>query len=173
MFLIQTITVGAGGASTIEFTSIPQTYTDLCIKLSNRQSGTGGSANVWDNYYMSFNGSSSSKSSRDLHGLDAGVQNNYYSSELYFWGNIDGSTVNTFTNTEIYIPNYSSTTVNKSYYADSVAEHNGTSNYIMFLHAGLWASTSAITSIRFNTTVSGSRTFMQHSSASLYGIKNS
>ena len=70
MFLIQTITVGAGGASTIEFTSIPQTYTDLCIKLSNRQSGTGGSANVWDNYYMSFNGSSSSKSSRDLHGLD-------------------------------------------------------------------------------------------------------
>ena len=172
-FLIQTITVGAGGASTIEFTSIPQTYTDLCLKLSNRQSGTGGSANVWDNYFMSFNGSSANKRSRDLHGYDASANNNYYSDQFYFWGNIDGSTANTFTNTEIYIPNYSSTTVTKSYYADSVAEHNGASNYMMFLQAGLWSDTSAITSIRFNTTVGNTRTFMQHSSASLYGIKNS
>ena len=33
---IQTVTVGSGGAASIDFTSIPQTYTDLKIVLSAR-----------------------------------------------------------------------------------------------------------------------------------------
>ena len=34
--LISTITVGSGGAASIDFTSIPQTYTDLLVKISLR-----------------------------------------------------------------------------------------------------------------------------------------
>ena len=33
---IASVTVGSGGASSIDFTSIPSTYTDLCVKLSTR-----------------------------------------------------------------------------------------------------------------------------------------
>ena len=34
--LISSVTVGAGGASSIDFTSIPSTYTDLLVKISAR-----------------------------------------------------------------------------------------------------------------------------------------
>jgi hypothetical protein len=34
MTALSTVTVGAGGAATIDFTSIPQTYTDLIVKIS-------------------------------------------------------------------------------------------------------------------------------------------
>ena len=37
---ITTVTVGSGGASSIDFTSIPQTYTDLVIKTSARNTST-------------------------------------------------------------------------------------------------------------------------------------
>ena len=37
---IASATVGSGGASSIEFTSIPSTYTDLVIKLSMRSAFT-------------------------------------------------------------------------------------------------------------------------------------
>jgi hypothetical protein len=33
---IATVEVGSGGAATIEFTSIPATYTDLVVKVSAR-----------------------------------------------------------------------------------------------------------------------------------------
>ena len=36
MVKLQTVTVGSGGASSIDFTNIPQTYTDLKIVLSAR-----------------------------------------------------------------------------------------------------------------------------------------
>ena len=36
--LIASSTVGAGGASSIDFNSIPNTYTDLLVKLSGRSS---------------------------------------------------------------------------------------------------------------------------------------
>lgn len=169
-YLIQTVTIGASGASTIEFTGIPQTYTDLCLKLSNRQSGNGGSANIWDNYTMTFNNSTSSKNSLDLFSIDNSGASYTYASELYFWGNIGGSTANMFTNVEIYIPHYTNTTKNKIYFASSVAEHNSSTNYIMIVQSGQWANTSAITSIKFDVSIG--RTFLQYSSASLYGISN-
>ena len=40
--LISSVTVGAGGASSMTFSSIPQTYTDLVIKVSGRNADTGG-----------------------------------------------------------------------------------------------------------------------------------
>ena len=42
--LIGSVTVGAGGAANIDFTSIPSTYTDLAIKVSYRSTATPGVA---------------------------------------------------------------------------------------------------------------------------------
>jgi hypothetical protein len=48
--LISSVTVGSGGAANIEFTSIPQTYTDLLYKISGRLSVDSASA------FLRYNG---------------------------------------------------------------------------------------------------------------------
>jgi hypothetical protein len=51
--LINSVTVGSGGAASMEFTSIPSTYTDLVVKISGRSDNTGSFAN-----YLRFNSDS-------------------------------------------------------------------------------------------------------------------
>ena len=68
----------------------------------------------------------------------------------------------------IYIPNYSGST-NKSVSIDAVAENNGTSGFCSFT-AGLWSASDAITQI---TLIANGGNMVQHSSVSLYGIRNS
>ena len=167
--LISSVTVGAGGAANIEFTSIPATYTDLLVKYSLR----GVSENT-SYLYISFNGSTSNLSSKGLNGNPA-VSSSALS---YTWSttiqDIAGQvpyvwTSSTFNNGEMYIPNYAGST-NKSISIDSVAENNATAAYDS-LTAALWANTSAITSIKLDG--GSSDTFAQYSTAYLYGIKNS
>ena len=163
---IATVTVGSGGASTIEFTSIPQTYTDLLVKLSTRTTN----ADVYGAVTMDFNGSTSSQSSKYLYGTGSVAGSISVGSTLYIGdGNGSTSTSNTFSNMEVYIPNYTSSN-NKSASSDAVGETNATTIY-MSLQANLWSNTAAITSIRFNAITS--KSFNQYSTATLYGIKNS
>jgi hypothetical protein len=160
MRAIQTVTVGAGGSATIEFTSIPQTYTDLVIKLSGREDATSAQA-----MYISFNGSTSNFSNRYL----SGDGTNPSSGQLArYVGSVFGTngTANSFNNTDIYISNYTSTTANKSFYAINVAESNATTAY-QNTSAGLWSNTAAITSVSL---VSNAGSFVQYSTATLYGV---
>ena len=166
---IATVTVGAGGASSIEFTSIPNTYTDLCVKVSTRQNGS----NVDNNTTIAFNGSSSGFSTRALYGTGSGAGS--FTASVSTESHIGYSpganaTSNTFGNIEVYIPNYTGST-NKSISADGVAESNTTTVDSM-LAAGLWSNTSAITSIKI-TDYQGSNNFVQYSTATLYGISKS
>jgi hypothetical protein len=164
---IATATVGAGGASSIDFTSIPQSYTDLCVQLSLRDGTSAQSVNG----NIVFNSNTSSiYSSRRLYGTGSSAGADSYSSlgsMPGIWINSATSTSNTFANIMIYIPNYSGST-NKSVSIDSVTENNATGAF-SGLTAGLFASTAAITSFGIST---GSN-FAQHSTATLYGIKNS
>ncbi len=168
---IASVTVGSGGAANIEFTSIPSTYTDLCIMLSGRTTANG------DNYVqidLSFNGapSGTSYSWRRLMGNGASASSASGSADnaVDLWQvNGSGSTSSTFSNSSYYIPNYAGST-NKSVSADGVTENNAT-QALATLYAGLWADTSAVTSVRF--TVTYGTAFAQYSTATLYGIKNS
>jgi len=165
---IATTTVGSGGASSIDFTSIPGTYTDLLVKLSARQDAAGTNGQ----FQMRFNGSSSTiYSRRKIYGDGASALSNNGSSENAFQyidvPRID-ATANTFGNVEIYVPNYAGSN-NKSISVDAVTEQNGTTAYAEF-YAGLWASTAAITSITLIPMGSGEK-FAQYSTATLYGIK--
>ena len=157
--LIASSTVGAGGAASIDFTSIPSTYTDLCLKLSLRHSGAGS-----NDVYVSFNSSTANFTGRYLEGTGSGVAS---STLARFIGTVMAQTASTFTNGEVYIPNYAGST-NKSFASDFVAENNATLAYSYFT-AGLWSNTAAINAIGI-TPSSGN--WVQYSTAYLYGVKN-
>jgi hypothetical protein len=176
--LIASSTVGSGGAANIQFTSIPSTYTDLLVKVSAR---TDASGQIRDYFLVRFNSSTSGYSRRWLYGFDSSsTGSGSATSESYgFAGTTNGpdSTASTFGNAEIYIPNYTSTSINKSYSVDAVTENNSSSTWMVNMTAGLWSNTAAITSITLfpagGNVSSPSGNFVQYSTAYLYGIKNS
>lgn len=161
MVAIQTVTVGAGGAASIDFTNIPQTYTDLVVRASLRSDRATLSADT----VVKFNGSSASYSSRYILGTGASAISATDTATYLGQANGSTSTASTFNNAELYIPNYTSSS-NKSSSADVVMENNATTGYT-FLGANLWSNTAAITSISL-TPISNS--WAQYSTATLYGV---
>ena len=158
--LISAVTVGAGGAASIDFTSIPSTYTDLCIKVSVRDGDNNWVSN------MKFNGTNGSSRYIQGNGASASSGNE---TDMRFIVNSSGSTASTFGNAEIYIPNYANTSYNKSVSIDAVSEANATTAYMRMI-AALWSSTAAINQITLTNVVSGN--IPQYSTAYLYGVKN-
>ena len=148
--LLEKITVGAAGASSVTFSSIPQTgYTDLVIKTSVRSVGTGGSG--FDDYLnIRFNGDSGTNYGEVyLQGYAGSVASGGSASRnkiLAGFGNGSSSTSNTFSNNEMYIPNYSGSNF-KSLSIDGVLANNSSSDYVERLIAPIWRNTAAITSI--------------------------
>ena len=163
--LISSVTVGSGGAATIDFTSIPQTYTDLLILVSGRSN----TANVGDYLLLNFNNSSANLSSFTLGAF--GPSSTFSGSEASLFINIlpaANATANIFGNNSIYLPNYTSSQ-NKSGSIEGGFENNSTSSWFLMMTAGLWSQTAAITSIKLDL-LDGN--FIQNSTAYLYGISN-
>ena len=163
--LIASSTVGAGGAASIDFTSIPSTFTDLCLFISARSSD----ASVVAGVSLQFNSDTTSGNYtwKRLYGAGTGAPGS--DSNLNFvLISAANNTSNTFGNGTIYIPNYLNS-IAKSMSADSVSENNGTDAYAI-LGAGKWSGTAAISSIKL---VLSAGNFVQYSTAYLYGIKNS
>jgi len=164
---IASVTVGSGGAASMDFTSIPGTYTDLCIKVSARDAR----AVVASSVVLQVNGSTASSGSYlSIYGDGTSAFSDFSSGDTTVQSghsNGNSSTASTFGNVEIYIPNYTGST-NKSLSAEGVAETNGTTTF-MSLVAGLWSNTAAITSLSVKPATAVN--FLQYSTATLYGIK--
>jgi len=164
--LIEKITVGAAGASSVTFTSIPQTFTDLVVKWSARVTDT---ATDSVQVVLQFNGDTGSNySRRSLYG-DGGAAGSSSATTTFMrfgWASTNGNTANTFGQGEFYVPNYTGSS-QKSVSADGVAESNATQYIYAGLHAGLWTGTSAISSITLSVP---SWSFVQYSTFYLYGI---
>jgi hypothetical protein len=159
------IEVGILGASTIDFVSIPSTFTDLKIVASLRNSGAGG---PYEGYIRFNNISTSTYNDKWLRGDGASaISASDATTQMYniFHPGL-GATASTFGNLEIYVPNYSGST-QKSVSMDVVTENNATTAYAALV-AGLWTGTAAINQV---TLYPQSGTFVQYSSATLYGIK--
>lgn len=166
--LIASSTVGTGGTANIEFTSIPSVYSDLQLLLSVRYSGSD-----TDAVLINLNGSSTTYSVRVLRGTGNGSAQSFTFSAGGAGGSTTGSsgssqTENTFTNTSIYFTNYAGSTY-KNLSTDFAQEANVANAFYGF-YANLWSNTSVISSISI---APGSGTWVQHSTAYLYGIKNS
>jgi hypothetical protein len=152
--LLEKITVGAAGASSVTFSGIPQTgYTDLVVKMSARTTRAANNEDI----FIEFNGSGGTAySSRRLYGTGSAAASDSGSSQAYvefYSSDAANATASTFGNAEIYVPNYAGSN-NKSVSVDAVTENNATAA-IAGLAAGLWASSSAITSIKLTPASSG------------------
>jgi hypothetical protein len=167
--LIQSVTVGAGGTASINFSSIPSTYTDLCIKFSGK---TNVAAAESDGFAFRFNGDTGANYSRRSVFGTGTVASSGSNVGLNFGysGPLNGtSATNIFSSIDMYIPNYLNSNF-KSLNVDNVNEANQ-AGINAFLTGAIWLNTAAITSISLFDYAGNNLT--QYSTANLYGIKNS
>lgn len=167
---IATVTVGAGGQSQIDFTSIPSTYKHLQVRIMAR----GGTSGASMQSKMAFN-SDTSTANYVSHGLSgngtsasASAQTSGVIVQVPF-GRQVGSTglASAFGVSVIDILDYTNTSKNKTSRVLTGQDQNGSGD--IALASGLWLSTSAITTISF-TNQDGAN-YLQYSSFALYGIK--
>jgi hypothetical protein len=153
----------ANGSSTIlEFTNIPNTYTDLYIRFHMRNTQN---TYFQDGNTFTVNGSGSGYSWRRMWNTASGSGSG--SNASFGLTNQNLTTANTFTLGEMYIPNYAGTQ-NKLFSYDSSTETNtSTDGWYMMIYGAEWANSAAISSIRF---ASGGNNFASGSFIELYGI---
>lgn len=165
---LDSYTVGAGGISTVTFSNITQTHTDLQVKISARNAGSG-----IGTFRFYLNGDAS-QAYTVVYAQGSGTATNAQSIVNASGGNnqaglLSGtSTVaSSFSTNDIIIPNYSSQST-KSWYSDGGEGENSTTAYLR-LTGGVAYGTPSITSITF---VPDAATFAQYSTFTLYGIWN-
>ena len=158
---IATVTVGAGGSSSVTFSSIPQTYTHLQLRIFVK--GAYG--------YLVVNSDTSTTYRRHYlygDGASAGAGSD---TNTAGWDVIDSSnTANIFAANIVDILDYTNTNKNKVARILRGVDFNGSG--AISLLSGLYPSTSAISSLTVTAhDLAGS--FVQYSSFALYGIKGS
>ena len=157
--LLDRIELNASAAS-VTFDNIPQTgYTDLKIVMSAKDSRSGFAINSAS---IAFN-TGGTYSGRQLNAYNLTTVASSTGSSWSVPSPVN--TANVFSNAEIYIPNYTSSSA-KSFSIDNAVEGNSSYN-ALDLVAGLWSGTAAITTI---TITSNSASFISGSTFSLYGL---
>jgi len=160
--LIETVEVGSGGASSIEFTGIPQDGVDLVLLVSARFETDN---NTIFGLTLNNDTTSGNYSAVQMYGTGNQRYSNTLADYLHAPSNPANTTSNTFANGQIYISNYTSTS-NKSISLDSVTETNDIVA-LQRLIAYKYTTSSAITSMQGSPTTGN---FAQYSTFSLYKI---
>jgi len=158
----------SSATSSVTFSSIPSTYTDLVIRASIRDNVDSNQGAV----AMTFNSNTSGYGAKDIYGDGSTVATFSLSSIAYGWaGTITDAnlTANSFSSHEIYIPSYA-LSQNKNYSVYSVVETNSTTAKFLVSGGGIWSNTTAITSITL--AINTNPNFASGSSFYLYGISN-
>jgi hypothetical protein len=161
---LATATVGAGGASTIDLTSIPSGYTDLCLKVSMRTNR----ADTADPVLVTFNGVTTGYRENRFW-ADGSSVSAYGSTQIEAqYANSTNSSANNFASLDMYITNYASTSQYKSFNYACTVQQTSNPMYTVYLD-GIWSNTAAINRITLDP-IYGSN-MVQYSTATLYGIK--
>lgn len=158
---IATVTVGAGGQSSISFSSIPSTYKHLQIR---------GIVNIGADINIRFNGDTTSNYAfHFMYGAGSTPVSSGSTTQNYGYlgyGNFGGSTA--FTCVVADILDSSNTNKNKTVRSLTGVDGNTTGGGVM-LASSLWQSSSAVSSITLYS--KDSVNFGQYSQFALYGIK--
>jgi hypothetical protein len=164
--LIEAKTLGSSVTS-VTFSSIPQTYTDLKLLICPRSDTNSSGANIFFN--TKVGGEYAEKRTYGT-GSSVGADTGNTGGSITNGGVGNGTyTGSVFGNGEIYIPNYTSTSLYKACTSDGASENNAVAT-LMFMVSGLRSMTAAITSIIID---SYSGNFVTNSTFYLYGISNS
>ena len=160
--LIETVTVTAGTPNTILFSSVPQTYDDLLIKMSTRTN----ESSYYSDTDITFNGESSRRWNGfyGINGTAAGSASNGFN--IVGASTAASSSADIFGNVEIYIPDYKSSN-DKAVGSTSVQENETTGNAGIACMSNKVINGTAITSIELDPFYAP---LVLYSSASLYGI---
>jgi hypothetical protein len=168
-YLIEKVIVGAGPTTQIDFNSIPQTYTDLIIKMSYRQDGNANGSQA----SIVLNGNTNSIYSRGgMYGYGTGRDYAQGTSQTHArFGFMQSASflANTFASAEMYIPNYAGSLM-KSFNTISVNTNNASEIYAQGAWVGQTSSTDPITSITIKDLAGTLTGFAQYSTFYLYGI---
>jgi hypothetical protein len=143
--------------ATVNFTSIPQTYTDLVVRVSAKSNSS-----TWGDVVIRFNGGGGTYYNVRIYGNGAGT-----GSDTSEWTNYSavGNGTYQFSNIEYYIPDYASNR-NKSWLVHNANAQNHANQGFQTVAGGNWNG-AAITSVQitdYNTTMQAGSTFY------LYGI---
>ena len=159
-------TILTGVSSSVYFSSIPATFTDLILRCAIRNNLSG-----FCNLSVYVNSSSSGYSHIRLRGNGSSVAVQGTTGPGYIYGGVTNdatSASDIFSSHEIYIPNYAGN-LPKQLSSISAEEDNASTAYIDSSSI-LWNNTAAITAIEL---VPSSGQFIAGSTFRLYGIKNS
>jgi hypothetical protein len=159
---IATVTVGAGGVSSVTFSSIPATYQHLQLRVLARS--TRGATD--DDLKLTFNGTTTNYYRHEIYGTGSTVSAYASTGTAIEVGHLNGSTsaASYFAATILDILDYTNT--NKNTTTRSLSGGMDLDR-IKFMSGG-WFNTSAVTSISL-TAANGN--LVQYSSFALYGIK--
>ena len=166
---IASVTVGSGGAASIDFTSIPSTYTDLCIKTSIKEETTN---NFTAKFILNNSSTAADYGFVQLFGNGSGTGFDISAAqvpEIIVDPATYSGTTNIFGSAELYFSNYAGSSY-KSITSDSVQEANVSSLSFQRFNAAIWRSTAAINRITISATGGD---INQYSTATLYGISKS
>lgn len=177
-FILISKTTLSVAASTITFSNIPNTYTDLCLRFSSRANSGANNSSVAQ---MAVN-----NVTQDIYSImqiySDGTSGNVFTNNYYpgYVGSLarnlerqvgNAVTANTFSNGELYIPNYQ-TAPRKQYHTFTVAEYdNSTVEGNIWFASTLFSDNAAISSLVI--TDANNDGFAPQSTFYLYGIKNS
>ena len=165
--LIEAKTLGTA-VSSVTFSSITQSYNDLKLVYSVRNSG---SADPWYQVLIQFNSDTTAYNYpyKYVYGLasSAGAGSG---NQAVGYSVSSSATADTFSNGEIYIPNYTSSSFQKPIRGEVVNENSATTNIISFFATSWQGTTAPITSLILTQNANN---FVSGSTFYLYGIKNS
>lgn len=162
--LVGTIEVGAGGAASVQFTSIPQTAKNLLVLASGRHENT--------QFLMTINNVAAGVNYGDRNiigsGSSAFSNSNGAGGEKFWVGvqNYPSTTTNTYSNHSITISNYTSTEAYKTVLAEGANENNASEAYAI-ISGGRILVNSAVSSVEF---FGASGNWLQNTVFSLYLI---
>jgi len=169
---ISSVTVGSGGAAEIEFASISSAYQHLQIRGIARHGTNASTADV----LLRLNGDTGSNYAfHRLFGDGSSAGADGYASQSS-GGSVlgivpaSGALANAFGVFVIDILDYASTSKNKTlrwFYGLELNANNTTGR--VGISSNLWADTNAVTSIKLYP--SSGYSFVQHSTAALFGVK--
>lgn len=165
---IATVTVGAGGSSSISFTSIPSTYKHLQVR------GIARSTRAQTADYIALQLNSDTGSNYSYHGL----QGDGSTAAAFGFGTqtfmdveraaAATASANVFGVFVFDILDYANTSKYKTMRNLGGFDNNGSGE--IYLTSGSWQNTNAITTITLKTQL-GTSNFAQYSTVALYGIK--